>query len=221
MKSPWLTVCVVASVVFLPMAKAKLDEPAKSPSPAADPMRGKEAGEVRDDNGLKMKVVWCPPGAFVMGDFNDEDIMQDKDGPVSRRKPFDGALQIDAVHGSAEPQIWRTDVFSWAACFLIGFRRFFQRSRRERLLTQPHQDHVHRHPVQPSGKSRLATESPDLTEELQKRFLHKVFRVGRVANHSQAQGIDAAVVEPVQMLKRRGVSGLGQTDGFRFSRRSW
>ncbi len=29
-------------------------------------MLGKEAGQVRDDNGLKMKLVWCPPGFVTM-----------------------------------------------------------------------------------------------------------------------------------------------------------
>ncbi len=29
-------------------------------------MLGKKAGEVRDDNGLKMKLVWCPAGEFTM-----------------------------------------------------------------------------------------------------------------------------------------------------------
>ncbi|MFN5529452.1 MAG: protein kinase domain-containing protein, partial [Planctomycetaceae bacterium] len=28
---------------------------------------GSQAGEERDDNGLKMKFVWCPPGQFTMG----------------------------------------------------------------------------------------------------------------------------------------------------------
>jgi len=28
---------------------------------------GTHAGQVRDDNGLKMKLVWCPPGKFTMG----------------------------------------------------------------------------------------------------------------------------------------------------------
>jgi len=28
---------------------------------------GRTAGQVRDDNGLKMKFVWCPPGSFTMG----------------------------------------------------------------------------------------------------------------------------------------------------------
>ena len=38
----------------------------RTTAPAADPMRGKEPGEVRDDNGLKMKLVWCPPGFVTM-----------------------------------------------------------------------------------------------------------------------------------------------------------
>ena len=66
MKSTWLTVCVVAAVAFLCLTQAKPDEPGKAPTPAADPMRGKEPGEVRDDNGLKMKLVWCPPGFVTM-----------------------------------------------------------------------------------------------------------------------------------------------------------
>jgi formylglycine-generating enzyme required for sulfatase activity len=33
---------------------------------------GTHAGQVRDDNGLKMKVVWCPPGTFTMGSPKDE-----------------------------------------------------------------------------------------------------------------------------------------------------
>ncbi len=28
---------------------------------------GTKAGQVRDDNGLKLKLVWCPPGTFAMG----------------------------------------------------------------------------------------------------------------------------------------------------------
>jgi formylglycine-generating enzyme required for sulfatase activity len=47
------------------------DEPDKA-APAADSVPGKEAGEVRDDNELKMKLVWCPPGAFTMGSPRSE-----------------------------------------------------------------------------------------------------------------------------------------------------
>ncbi len=65
MKSLWLAVGVVA-VVFLRMAEAQPDEPITAATPAADLLRGKAPGEVRDDNGLKLKLVWCPPGTFMM-----------------------------------------------------------------------------------------------------------------------------------------------------------
>ena len=45
---------------------SRSDEPAKTEKPNADSMLGKEPGQVRDDNGLKMKLVWCPPGEFTM-----------------------------------------------------------------------------------------------------------------------------------------------------------
>jgi formylglycine-generating enzyme required for sulfatase activity len=60
-------------------------------------MRGKEPGEVRDDNGLKMKLVWCPPGFVTMENVevieepaakkqdkpnNDDDEVDPKDKPA-------------------------------------------------------------------------------------------------------------------------------------------
>lgn len=48
---------LVAALCFAPTA------PADEPKPATS-MLGTDAGQVRDDNGLKMKFVWCPPGLF-------------------------------------------------------------------------------------------------------------------------------------------------------------
>ena len=48
---------------------------ARSLAHAADPppsFIGTKAGQVRDDNGLKMKLVWCPPGKFRMGSPKNE-----------------------------------------------------------------------------------------------------------------------------------------------------
>lgn len=67
MKSIWLTICVFTAGASLCLTRANSDESAKAPVLAASPMLGKEAGQVRDDNGLKMKFVWCPPGEFTMG----------------------------------------------------------------------------------------------------------------------------------------------------------
>ena len=66
MKSIWLRICVIAAVVSLCLTEAKPDEPSKTQTPATEPMIGKEPGQVRDDNGLKMKLVWCPRGFVTM-----------------------------------------------------------------------------------------------------------------------------------------------------------
>jgi formylglycine-generating enzyme required for sulfatase activity len=39
-----------------------------------DPFAGDKAGQVRNDNSLKLKLVWCPPGKFVMGSPDDEKV---------------------------------------------------------------------------------------------------------------------------------------------------
>jgi hypothetical protein len=66
MKFPGPTLCIVAVVAWLGMTEARTDDAGSVSTRAADPMRGKDPGDVRDDNGLKMKLVWCPPGAFTM-----------------------------------------------------------------------------------------------------------------------------------------------------------
>ena len=65
MKSACVAIFVVATVAVLPLTQANPDESGKvQGGPADDPMLGKKPGEVRDDNGLKLKLVWCPPGNF-------------------------------------------------------------------------------------------------------------------------------------------------------------
>ena len=71
MKSTALLICLAVGLACLPLAGSKSDEQGTDTSPpkpdASDKFIGKEAGQVRDDNGLKMKLVWCPPGKFTMG----------------------------------------------------------------------------------------------------------------------------------------------------------
>jgi formylglycine-generating enzyme required for sulfatase activity len=66
MKITRLNVCVLAVVVLMQATDATSNEADNSQAPAADPMRGKKPGDVRDDNGLKMPFVWCPPGVVTM-----------------------------------------------------------------------------------------------------------------------------------------------------------
>jgi formylglycine-generating enzyme len=46
---------------------------------------GTRAGEERDDNVLKMKFCWCPPGRFRMGSPTDEPEREIDEGPVNVR----------------------------------------------------------------------------------------------------------------------------------------
>jgi formylglycine-generating enzyme required for sulfatase activity len=71
-KSARLFVCTLAAACCLPATESKPDEPDKAEKPAAESMIGKIPGEVRDDNGLNMKLVWCPPGEFTMGSPKSE-----------------------------------------------------------------------------------------------------------------------------------------------------
>lgn len=68
MKSPWLAVFVVAAIANLCMTQADSSEPDQAPLPTADGLRGNQPGEIRSDNGLGMKLVWCPPGVVRMED---------------------------------------------------------------------------------------------------------------------------------------------------------
>ncbi|HEY3963196.1 MAG TPA: formylglycine-generating enzyme family protein [Planctomycetaceae bacterium] len=78
-------VCIMAAAGCLPTTESNADERHNFKKPAADSMRGKVPGEMRDDNGVKMKVVWCPPGDFKMG------------SPESDKGPFNRQDQVDVA----------------------------------------------------------------------------------------------------------------------------
>jgi formylglycine-generating enzyme required for sulfatase activity len=82
MKSIWLTVCIFIGIDSLSILRAGPDEPGKSQTPAADSMIGEKPGEVRDANGLKMKLVWCPSGEFTMGSPESETSRRDNEDQV-------------------------------------------------------------------------------------------------------------------------------------------
>jgi len=105
------------------------------------------------------------------------------------------------------------------AGLFIRLRSFLERSNREGLLAQPHQNHVDRHPVQPGRESRFPPEGADLAEELEESLLQQVLGIRWVAHHAQAEGVNAATVKMVEKVERGSVPGLSQADGFRFRQR--
>jgi formylglycine-generating enzyme required for sulfatase activity len=95
MRGPlWLLIVVgaVAGVACLRPHPLQANETATA-DPSADSMRGKQAGEVRDDNGLRMKLVWCPAGFVSM-----EQVELDADGA---RKPGAETARVNVflTHG--------------------------------------------------------------------------------------------------------------------------
>ena len=52
------------------------------PKPLPVQFGSRQAGEVRGDNGLEMKLCWCPPGAFWMGSAPGEPSRVKNQGPV-------------------------------------------------------------------------------------------------------------------------------------------
>jgi formylglycine-generating enzyme required for sulfatase activity len=75
---------VLAAFLLLVAIECRPDESANSEKSATDPVSRKTAGQVRDDNGLRMKLVWCPGGFvtltnmevvdFVEGESDEDDL---------------------------------------------------------------------------------------------------------------------------------------------------
>lgn len=60
-------------------------EPSSGETSAAGDLVGKKAGQVRDDNGLAMKIVWCPPVELTMEQI---DVIEERvaPGPDAKQK---------------------------------------------------------------------------------------------------------------------------------------
>jgi formylglycine-generating enzyme len=77
---------LIFAVVFpaeRPVAAQNEAAARNQPSPRpTDSFSGSQAGQTRDDNGLKTKLVWIPPGNFKMGSPGDERSRRDDENQV-------------------------------------------------------------------------------------------------------------------------------------------
>ena len=90
-------------------------------------------------------------------------------------------------------------------------------TRLQALLAQVHEDEVDGEAVQPGGEGGLAAEAAELAEEVEERLLGHVLGFGDVAEHAQAEGVDAALVQGVELGEGFGVAVFGGLDGFGFA----
>ncbi len=80
-----------------------------------------------------------------------------------------------------------------------------------------HEDEVDGEAVQPGGEGALAAEAAELAEEVEEGLLGHVLGFRDVAEHAQAEGVDATLVKRVELGKGIGVAVLGVLDGFGFA----
>lgn len=62
-----LFICLLTAACALPPIEGNPDELQRPATSAAKSILGKNSGQERDDNGLRMKFIWCPPGEFTRG----------------------------------------------------------------------------------------------------------------------------------------------------------
>ena len=82
MKSTWIAINAITAVAALLVTQAHSADPEIATPRPVNPLHGRQAGEVRDHDGLKMKLVWCPPGKFKMGSPKSEKERSDDEDQV-------------------------------------------------------------------------------------------------------------------------------------------
>ena len=90
-------------------------------------------------------------------------------------------------------------------------------TRLQALFAEVHEDEVDGEAVQPGGEGGFAAEAADLAEEMEEGLLGHVLGFGDVAEHAEAEGVDAAFVEGVELGEGLGVAVFGGFDGFGFA----
>ena len=144
------------------------------------------------------------------------DVVQDEDHAVPGREGGYGSLEGDAVDGAGELGVAGAEV-SLGSVVFRGVDGLFEGDELEALFAQVHEDKVDGEAVEPGGEGGLSAEAADLAEEMEEGLLGHVFGFGDVAEHAEAEGVNAALVEGVELGEGFGVAGLGLLDGLGFA----
>ena len=81
------------------------------------------------------------------------------------------------------------------------------------LFAKAHQDDVCGEAMKPGREGGLAAERVNFAEELEEGFLREVFGFEGIADHAEAETVDAAGVLAVESFESGGVAALGAADG--------
>ena len=132
------------------------------------------------------------------------------------RKGADGALEGDAIDGAGELGITGAKV-TLGCVFLRRVDGLFERDELQSLLAEVHEDEIDGEAMQPGGEGGLSAEGADLAEEVEEGLLGHVFGFGDVAEHAETEGVDAALVEGVELGKGLSVAVFCGFDGLCFA----
>jgi formylglycine-generating enzyme required for sulfatase activity len=83
-----LRITLVAASVFSMASISPSDEVGNGRKHDANPMVGTHAGQVRDDNELKLKFAWCPPGKFTAGSPKSESSRRENENQVEIKMSY-------------------------------------------------------------------------------------------------------------------------------------
>ena len=144
------------------------------------------------------------------------DVVEDEDHAIAGGKRCDGSLERDAVYRTGERLIAGAEV-ALGSVVLGGVDGLFERDQLQALLAQMHEHQVDGEAVQPGGEGGLAAEAAELAEEVEEGLLGHVLGLGYVAEHAQTEGVDATLVQRVELCESVRVAVLGALDGICFA----
>ena len=163
-------------------------------------------------------------GAFEHGsDFvvlEAFDVVENENHAISGRQQGDGALEGNAIDRTGELEVAAAEVALWRV-FFGGVDGLLEGDEVEALFAEMHEDQVYRESMKPRGKCGLSAEAADLAEEMEESLLGHVFGFGDVAEHAEAEGVDAAFVEGVELGECLGVAIFSCFDRFGFAGDGW
>ena len=113
-------------------------------------------------------------------------------------------------------EVAAAEVALWRVLFR-GVDGLFERDEIEALLAEMHEYQIYCKAMKPGGKGGLSAKAADLAEEVEERLLGHVFGFGDVAEHAEAEGVDASFVEGVELGECLCVAVFGCFDCFCFA----
>src|SRR4029079_3358310 len=125
---------------------------------------------------------------------------------VARWKSIDCIFQLQSIKGAGQYIVLGSVILLGRLLFALVF--IVKRNYLQALLAKLHQHNVDRHAMQPGGESRLASQRPYLTTQLEKSFLGALFSFRRVCGHAQTQGVDASLMKVIENFKGGSIALL-------------